>query len=311
MVFPAADVISKQRYTTTQHRILLTLATLLLALSMGTTAYCEVIHVGISPEVFPNTNVHDALAAIKVWTQSAAKTYGIKATFEVHIIDSPAELRDGLEEQRLEIVSTPINTILQMNLDTDTIFVPVLRGAFPVRYALVVHRNSTITETEQLKNKKVAIPRGNAMQLADIWLNAHFQHHVHTTAFNFLTKITHPEDTSRAGMQVFFRQVDAAVIPSATLYTMSKLNHQIKKDLFIIEESPPFVPYVLILRPSWQTPLRYAMEQILSELHLTPQGEQMLAMFHCSRLEKNPLTILEPTLSFLRKTQKTHSKNSR
>lgn len=272
----------------------------------GTAAivFCEVIHIGISPQTVPNANINDALAAIKIWTQNAARANGIESAFEVAIIDSPTELRDGLDNQQLEIVSIPTHNIVQLNFRLDTIFVSVPTGSFPVRYALVAHRNNTITTPRDLENSTVVIPRGDFMQLAEIWFDAYVQEYGYTPESSFLTKRTDSEDVFKAGMQVFFRQIDAAVIPRNALNRMGKRNPQIQNDLFIIGESTPLIPIVLIVRPSWQTPLRHAMETVLSELHTTPLGKQVLAVFHCSRLEKHPITVLEPTLSFLRNQKK-------
>ncbi len=282
--------------------ILMILAVLLFSSGGLKTALCEVIHIGISPQTIPNANINDALAAIKVWTRNAAKIHGIQATFEVEIIDSPAELRDGLDKERFEIITTSIDTILPLTLSCGTVFVAKPKGAFPVRYALVVHRDSGITTPGELKNGIVTIPSGDFMQLAGIWLKAYIQTHLHTAASSILPNVAYSEDVPKAGIQVFFRQIDATVMRRDTLDRMGKLNPQMKKDLRIIGESVPLIPIVLIIRSSWQTPIRHAVEKILSEFHTTSLGKQVLAVFHCARLEKHPITILKPTLSFLRNT---------
>ncbi len=89
-----------------------------------------------------------------------------------------------------------------------------------------------------------AVPRGNYMQLADIWLNAQLQAHVRTSASSFLAEIPPPEDLSKAGMQVFFHQTDAAVIPKDTL----------------------------------------DMIDAILELHLSPIGQQILHLFKTDRI---------------------------
>ncbi len=269
----------------------------------GKTALCEVIHIGISPQTIPNANINDAMAAIKAWTQRSAKMLGIQASFEVEIIDSPSQLRDGLEKQHFEVVNTSIDTILPMissyeNL-CDTVFVPRPKGEFPVRYVLVVHRNSGITNPGEIKNGILTVPPGDFMQLADIWLKIYFQQHVQTAVTPMLPNVTRSEGAFKAGMQVFFRQIDATVMRRDELNQMGYLNPQIKNDLRIIGASAPLIPVVLILRSSWQTPVRHAMETLLSDLHTTTLGKQMLRVFHCSRLEKHPISILESTLSFL------------
>ncbi len=265
----------------------------------ATTAFCEVVHVAISPETIPNANINDALATIKAWTRNAARAYGIQAKFEVNIVDSPSELRDGLDKQRFEIIKTSINNISSQDLSYDTVFVARPNGSVFVRYVLVVHRDSGITRPQELKDGTVAIPGGHFMQLADIWLKKYFQGYSHSSALSSLPKITRSENTLKAGMQVFFQQVDAAVLPKKELVRMSELNPQMKKELLIIGESEPLVPLVLIVRSSWQTPLRHTMEQILSNLHTTVLGKQILTVFHVARLEKYPKEILEPTLLFL------------
>ncbi len=288
---------------------ILILGLLLFFLTGAATAFCEVIHVGISPETIPNANNNDVLASIKAWTQGAAKAYGIQATFDVSIIGSPAKLRNSLKKKRFEIVVTSIKDIVGLPLSLDTIFVPIPNGSFPIHYVLVVHGNSGITDLGGLKDKSLAIPHGDFMQLASTWFEAHLQNHAHTAVSSFLAKLIHPKDVFKTGMQVFFRQIDAAVIPRDDLDRMGKLNPQMKKDLLIIGESLPLIPMVIIIHPSWQTPSSKAMEKVFSEFHTTPLGKQVLSVFHSVRIEKQPITILEPTLSFLRRHRGLTQKN--
>ncbi len=274
------------------------------------TACCEVVHVGIASQVILHVNNREVLAAIKSWTQHAAEAQGIQATFEVEIIDSSAEIRNGLDEQRLEIITIPINYLPYLDMSLDTVFVSVpAEISFPVRYALVVHRDSGITETSGFENRSVTIPRDSYMQLANIWFEAYLQKQGHAAASSLPARIIDSKNASKAGLQVFFQQIDAAVLPKDTLDKMAILNPQIRKDLLIIEESEPFMPVILAVRPSWKTPLRHTMENILANLHTTILGKQILTVFHCSLLEQHPITILEPTLSFLQKNKNLTQKN--
>ncbi|PID42932.1 MAG: hypothetical protein CR981_02280 [Proteobacteria bacterium] len=274
------------------------------------TACCEVVHIGIASQVIPHASNDGVLAAIKAWAQHAVEAKGIQATFEVEILDSSAEIRNGLDEQRLEIINIPVNDLPYLDMSLDTVFVSLpAEISFPVRYVLVVHRDSGITKMSGLKNRRVTISRDNYMQLADLWFEASLQKQGHAASSSFLARITHSENASRAGLQVFFQQIDAAVIPKDAVDKMASLNPQIKKDLLIIEESEPFMPVILAVRPSWKSPLRHAMENILVNLHTTILGKQILTVFHCLRLEQHPITILEPTLSFLQNNKNVTKSN--
>ncbi len=275
---------------------------------MAATVSGEVVRVGISPQAVFNANVNDVLATIKVWSQNAVKAHGLQAAFDVNIVESAARLRNELKEERLEIVVASIDEIESSDFVFDTVFISIAKGSFPVRYVLVVHRDSAISTPEELDNKVVAIPHGDFMQLAELWFDTCFQKNARTPASFSLTKKTDLENISKAAMQVFFRQIDAAVIRRDTLNSMEQLNPQIKKDLLVIRESEPLMPMVLVFRPSWQTALRDSMEKVLSELHTTPLGEQILMVFHCIRLEKHPITVLDSTLAFLQKSTESTKK---
>ncbi len=247
-------------------------------------------------------NINDVLATIKAWSQNAAKNHGLEAIFDVNIIQSSTQLCNDIEEERLEIVVASINEILPLDPTFDTVFIPISKDPFFVRYVLVVHRKSSISTFEELNNKVVALPQGNFMQLAELWFDTYLQKDTRTSTSFSLIKKTDSKDISKVGMQVFFRQIDAAVMRRDTLSRMAQLNPQIKQDLLVIRESEPLIPMVLVFRPSWQTPLRNTMEKVISQLHTTPLGEQILMVFRCVRLEKHPITILESTLSFLQKS---------
>ncbi len=169
-----------------------------------TTAFCEVVHIGISSQAVFNVNINDVLATIKAWSQNAAKNHGLEAIFDVNIIQSSTQLCNDIEEERLEIVVASINEILPLDPTFDTVFIPISKDPFFVRYVLVVHRKSSISTFEELNNKVVALPQGNFMQLAELWFDTYLQKDTRTSTSFSLIKKTDSKDISKVGMQVFF-----------------------------------------------------------------------------------------------------------
>lgn len=280
--------------------LFLALVTLLFFSGAVTMALCKEVHVGISAQAFPTVNKNDAQAAIKVWAQTATREQGIQATYDVHLIDSFADLRRSLDEQWFDFAAVTAREFLQLDLQSDTVYLAATEDGFQVRYVLVVHRKSGISAPEELKNLRVAIPSGNYMQLAGTWFDAYFQKHLHTSASSWPVKVTRPENISKALLEVFFRQVDAAVLTIGALRVAGELNPQVEKNLVIIGESVPLIPSLIFFRPSWRTPLRDVLDEAFLNLHTMPQGKQVLTLFLCSHMEKHPAAVLEPTLSFLR-----------
>ncbi len=281
--------------------ILFILTTLFVFQQTISAATDEVVHAGISPQTIPNANINDALAAIKAWISDTAKERGVKATFKLNIIKSPSQMRDGLENQQLDIVNTSTDNVLHLDLSNDTIFAGLPEDSSQPRYVLVAHRDSAINHVKELKHAKVTIPHGDFMQLAEIWFETVLQEQVQSTMASYLGQITKSENFCKAGMQVFFKQIDAAVMTKKALENLCAHNPQLEEDLTVISESIPLLPVILIIRASWQSPLRQDIEEILSELHTKPRGKKVLEVFHCSHLEKQPITALKPTLSMLRK----------
>lgn len=279
------------------------LAVLLIFCSWTTAAWADqpMIHLGISAQSVPNFNRNDAQSAIKVWAQTVSQERQLTEKFEVRIVDSLAELRRNLKDHHLDAVSLTAKEFLQLELQPDEIYVTATDAGFQTRYALVVHRDSGVTTLDGLKNRRVAIPQGQFMTLAGTWLDAQILDHAQATSRSWLAEVSQPDNPAKGVLQVFFRQIDAAVLTVDALELAGELNPQLLRDLVIIRESEPLITAFFLFRPLWQGPSRETIEDALLSLHTTPAGQQVLTVFQSSHMEKQPATILEPTLAFLRK----------
>ena len=99
------------------------------------------------------------------------------------------------------------------------------------------------------------------------------------------------ENPSKAILQVFFRQTDAALVTVDAFDLTCELNPQLRRDLVVLASSPPFITAFLIFRPGYR--LREKFETALLDLHMTPGGRQVLTVFQSSRMEKRPISVLD------------------
>lgn len=264
----------------------------------------QIFHVGLSSNAFDNFNLNDALAALRVWTDTVIREQNLKEKAEVNFFNSYEALSHAYKNDLIDAVSISVEDCMRLGLTPEFVYLPSREDGFHVRYAIIVHRNSNIQDLGILRDKKLGISEGQQMLLARLWLKSVMAEHVPGIDSSSYPNLTSVDSPSKAILQVFFRQADAAIVTNATFELACELNPQLRKDILVLDSSTPFVSSFFIFRPSWQSPSRERLESAIMALHTTPGGRQVLNVFGSSRLEKHPGSVLDSTREFLIKNQK-------
>jgi ABC-type phosphate/phosphonate transport system substrate-binding protein len=118
-------------------------------------------------------------------------------------------------------------------------------------------------------------------------------------ANQFFSELLPVESPSKSVLRVFFGQSDACLVTTNSFAVACELNPQLNRDLEILAVSPPVIPAFFFFRPGCRAETRALLEPALLDLHTKPAGEQVLTVFQCVRMEKQPLSAFDPTRRLL------------
>ncbi len=269
------------------------------AVQASETKDTPVFHIGLSSATFDTVKQNDAIAALKVWTDTIIKEQGLKEKAEVKFFNSSEELSQVYNNNQVDIVSLSTEDSIRLGLIPDFVYLPARESGSHVSYSIIVHRKAKFQDLGKLRNKKLVVFTANQMLLARFWLKCVLTKHAPEVAKNSLKNLISVDSPSKAILQVFFRQADAAVVTTDTFELACELNPQLRKDIQVLSSSPPFIVSFLLFRPTWTGASRDRVESAIIDLHTTPGGRQVLNVFKSSRMEKHPGAILNSTREFL------------
>lgn len=108
-------------------------------------------------------------------------------------------------------------------------------------------------------------------------------------------EVKYTRSYSRAIMDVFFGKNDLCVVPEHSWKTISEMNPQVKKKLYIIKTSPQiFMPMLSIFHKDMTPFLREAYAKVIKNFSDTPRGKQLLTLFKVQDVKKFDIKMLMP-----------------
>ncbi|MET0072200.1 MAG: PhnD/SsuA/transferrin family substrate-binding protein [Candidatus Thiodiazotropha sp.] len=113
-------------------------------------------------------------------------------------------------------------------------------------YVLLVRRDSGINSLEGLRDKKLIIPSGHMVGLR--FLDVELLRAGIPVAAESFSEVRYTNETNAAIINLFFGQVDAALVTDFSYEVASELNRQIPKTLQIIRTSQPLIHMVIAIR---------------------------------------------------------------
>jgi phosphonate transport system substrate-binding protein len=260
------------------------------------------LRVAFSPSVVGQINHNDAKASMIAWGKSilASGEYGY-AGIEPIILERSGRLLDLLQAAEIDaaVVQTNEYVTRPATLTLESVYVGLQNGKTTLQYVLLVHQASSITSLAGLKGRSLALHTSTATSLAGPWLDLLFHEAGLGLTEAVFSKIEFPDKASRAVMRVFFRQADAVLVTRTAFETMHELNPQLRKDLRVLASSPELITSFLILRPGFIDTVGQNFERALLNVHETVAGRQAMTVFLTEKLEKHPVSILQPTVDFL------------
>lgn len=249
-----------------------------------------VVRMGISLGMWTGVNVNDANAAIQAWAQTILKQRGSVVKVENQMFRETEQLAGMLTAGTIDGASVQSEMFLALDpkLRPDHVFLAVKQASPFEQYVALVHHASGLTNVHGLRGRKIVLHQGPRTSLAALWLATVLAEPGVGVPAGATPGVVPIESASRAVLGVFFRQSDACVVTTNAFALACELNPQLRRDLRVLAISPAIVPSVFFFRPGYTTEVRDQLESAIVTLHQTPAGQQVMAVFQCDRMEKQP-----------------------
>lgn len=265
-----------------------------------------VFHIGVSSRALGRINPNDASAALKAWAVMVKKEQKLMGELDVRLLTSSVEeIRDDFLQHKLDGVSITVEELTAMNIQTENVFIGNRKDGPEIRYAIIVHGEGEVRDLCDLMNRKVVTYENGRMILALPWLETLMADHARRQSKQKFESPTIVENPSKAILQVFFHQADAAVVTAEAFDVACELNPQLRKDLKVLCDSPALISAFFMFQPSSGRERNMeTVEKAILDLHTTPGGRQVLTVMQSSKMKKHPFSILDNTIQFVKKHQR-------
>jgi len=151
------------------------------------------------------------------------------------------------------------------------------------RYLLLVRGESGISSLEALRGKTVIIHANTSANLGQAWLDATTQNTRLGPAGRFFRSVDVVPKASAAILPLFFGKADAAIVDQANFDVTKEMNPQVGTKLRVLAASPQLVEGIICLTSN-HVEFREELLEGMRDLHLDPEGKQILLVFRFSRL---------------------------
>lgn len=244
----------------------------------------------------------DASAALKAWAAAVQKEQNLQRDLKAELVtQSITEMTNDYVKGTYDGIAVSVEEFLQTDLHPEEIYAGN-RGNGPfLKYALIVSPKSSINDAKNLIGKKIVTSQSNQMNLAELWLT--------TLLSDEGVKESPPtpyqvDNLSKAILEVFFGQADAALVTTDAFELARELNPQVGKKMRILAESPPIIPVFFIFQPNSVAEGKTdELAKALLELHKSPGGLQVLTVIQSQKMEKYPFEVLQSTIDLIKKYQ--------
>ena len=246
------------------------------------------LRAGFTSAAFNNVNVADAQAAFLVFAQTVGQRYGYDLDTETRVypdaVAMQADIRSGW--LMLAVVEGWQSLDLDIETEMEPAFIHDNGGEVLQEFVLYVRRGSGLNALADLRGRKILVHNGASNSLSGRWLEALLREHQLGPAEAFFTRVEPVAKPSAAVLPVFFGNEPACVVNRRSFAAITEMNPQVAQHLvpLAVSESLPVSITYLARQGYTSDHARRDMLQALAELHLEPDGRQILTLFKVDRL---------------------------
>lgn len=256
---------------------------------------------GFSAALFARVNENDARAAVAAMTDRTTAELKMPPSPLPRIYTSVEAVRQALANRTCDFVGLTLPEFWMIRADFR--YTDLCVGAFAdtihETYVLLTHRDSPCDSLAALAGKKLALNIQSRTALALPWLDVTLLHAGLPDSAGHFAVITESTKPNKPVLDVYFRRVDACLLPQRLLATILELNPAMARSLRIVATSPPLVPTISFFTDATPAYKRGLVSRSISRLHETPAGRQILTILRMERVIPTTLAELQPSLDLL------------
>ena len=157
---------------------------------------------------------------------------------------------------------------------------------------LLVRNNSGIKNLEDLKDKVIGIK--NDSYQAEFFLNKEMLEYLHRDSNGYIKEFKKTKKYTTALLNVFFKKVDACIVPEYVVKLVNEMNPLVGKVLIpIVQSQNIFMPSMAILHKDTPPFLKEMYRKNITNLEETVRGKNILTLFKIKRIRLIKLNELK------------------
>lgn len=264
------------------------------------------ITVALIKNAFVESSKNDLAAAFKAFAKIISKQKGYDMEITVSIFKDISELVNLPENKRPQVVTLDSWSFLQMEKEgwlTPVTISSVGKEKVHTPYKILVPSSSKTTTIEDLHGKTLNILFTSQTEIGVPWLCSLLRERNLGKIESFFEDISFKEDPMEVLLPVFFEQRDAGLISEEEFGVMAKLNPQLREMRVIAVSRPLISAITAVSDTGWGSPgIKQDFIDVMLELHLSPEGQQILGLFKTDQIvayqpeEMEPIRAIGKTL---------------
>jgi len=265
------------------------------------------LKIGYAGGTYPDVNNKDVNAAVSVLSRKIAWQNAGKG--DARYYDDIREMEKDFREKKLPVLGLPVETFLKLRtrLPIDPVFISTTDRGYDTELLILVRKDIGIHTVRDLKNRVIAMPIRNS-QYGDLyytWLETLLMREgFGCRIYSFFSSVKEMRTVSKVVMPVFFRQADACVVSRQVFDLTSDLNPQIGRELTVIARIEHLAQGIVAFDRRLPDKTRQNFMQAFLTLHESPEGQQLLMLFHVRKLIPFRTEYLKTTEALFAEFQK-------
>ncbi len=234
------------------------------------------------------SNESDAAAAFKTFAKIIGRQKGYDMELAVSIFKDADDLINLPREKRPHIVL--LGSWLFLELEKEGWLTPAVSssiggGEVCTPFKILVPAKSKVKTLEDLRDKNINILFTALSEVGLPWLQSLLREGNLGTMASFFGDIAIENDPMKTILPVFLGQKDAGLIAAGKFKRMAELNPQLNTMRTIAISEPLLCGVTCVNAAGWPSPkLREEFIEAMLELHLSPEGRQILQLFKTDQI---------------------------
>lgn len=277
------------------------------AMETNQAAAPEIFRVGMAKVCFRNVNRNDAIAAYKVFLESAGRRFGNVYTAAAEVYDDTSTFESAIQQQPMNVAVIDSWQYLAMNVHSQMkpYFTVMENGKVGRKYLALTRRDAGLDTLASLRGKDIVELEFIHAGVGKFWFDTLLLSAQLGASETFFGKVEVVGKPTAAVLPVFFGKKSACLVDEASFDMMKELNPQVGEKLQVLAQSETLADVLICLGEAHWTSAKYKADTItaLNVLDQDPSGQQICTLFRIDRM----VPFEEPQLDTIRKLRATYA----